>query len=872
MPHRGLRVRSPSRMSMNRVALLAVVVAVTLAPQAGGSADLPEARALAGSGEYEEALRLATEAVEANTYGEDWRILKADLELLLGRYEAARVTCIEALQKYTFSVRLHWRLREAHRFCGHAELAADQMKEITRLVESSPWRFTDSDNLLMLGEIALDAGADAREVQEAFFQRARRTNPRRPEPLLALANLALDKRDFQLAAQTFRQAAEAFPDHADVQYGLAAALAGSDSEAATAALRRALELNPRHIPSLLLQADQQIDAEQYGDAELTLRTVLKINAKHPAALAYWAAIEHLRNNPQAEEELRNEALSTWSSNPEVDYLIGRELSQKYRFAEGAAHQRTALKMGRGYQPALKQLATDLLRLGREEEGWRLADAAFQADAYDVAMFNLVTLRDELEQFRTLEEGPFLVRMEAIEADVYGTRVMQLLESAHDVLCTKYGLELEEPVTVEIFPDPDDFAVRTFGLPGASGYLGVCFGNVITANSPAAQLQPSNWESVLWHEFAHVVTLNLTRNRMPRWLSEGISVYEERQAHGAWGERMDPTYRSMVLGGELTPIGELSGAFLAPKSAAHVMFAYYESSMVVEYIIEEFGFEAVLQILDDLRDGVLINDAIERHTVPLDELDAAFSQFIRERAEQLAPGVDWSRPDVVSLFNSPLSGVAVEAWLQENPANLAGLIACGEYFLRNEEWEQARRVLQQAHDLYPQQTGPESAAVLLAEVHRMTGETEAERSVLTEYAAIDPDAVSSCLRLMEIDTAREDWEGVRRWSQQALAVNPLIPQPHRALADAAERLGDNAAAIKACRALLALAPDDPAGLHYRLAKLWHAEGDAAAARRHVLLALEEAPRFRDAHTLLLKLVREREEAPVDERETTDSPAF
>ena len=89
--------------------------------------------------------------------------------------------------------------------------------------------------------------------------------------------------------------------------------------------------------------------------------------------------------------------------------------------------------------------------------------------------------------------------------------------------------------VEIFPQKKEFAVRTFGLPGADGLLGVCFGRVITANSPASQGEhPSNWEAVLWHEFCHVVTLSKTHNKMPRWLSEGISVYEEGQAGSRLG--------------------------------------------------------------------------------------------------------------------------------------------------------------------------------------------------------------------------------------------------------------------------------------------------------------------------------------------------
>ena len=92
----------------------------------------------------------------------------------------------------------------------------------------------------------------------------------------------------------------------------------------------------------------------------------------------------------------------------------------------------------------------------------------------------------------------------------------------------------------MFPQQQDFAIRTFGLPGGAGFLGVCFGTVITANSPASQgASPTCWEATLWHEFCHVVTLNKTNNKMPRWLSEGISVYEERQADKTWGQTMTP---------------------------------------------------------------------------------------------------------------------------------------------------------------------------------------------------------------------------------------------------------------------------------------------------------------------------------------------
>ncbi|MFN9984038.1 MAG: hypothetical protein ACK52S_00670, partial [Pirellula sp.] len=110
-------------------------------------------------------------------------------------------------------------------------------------------------------------------------------------------------------------------------------------------------------------------------------------------------------------------------------------------------------------------------------------------------------------------------------DVYKRQVVELLQNARQVLVPKYGATLQEPIFVEIFPRQQEFAIRTFGMPGGQGFLGVCFGRLITANSPSALQVDSNWKSVLWHEYCHVVTLQKTKNKMPRWLSEGISVYE-----------------------------------------------------------------------------------------------------------------------------------------------------------------------------------------------------------------------------------------------------------------------------------------------------------------------------------------------------------
>src|SRR5438309_8005496 len=141
--------------------------------------------------------------------------------------------------------------------------------------------------------------------------------------------------------------------------------------------------------------------------------------------------------------------------------MGLKLSQNYRFEEGAVHQRRALEYDKDFLAAKAQLAQDLLRLGEESEGWKLAQEVQKQDGYDVQAYNLVALHDTMAGFTTLTNDDFLVRMGSREAAVYGSRVMELLGHARSNLCAKYGVDLIRPTIVEVFPEQKDFAVRTF---------------------------------------------------------------------------------------------------------------------------------------------------------------------------------------------------------------------------------------------------------------------------------------------------------------------------------------------------------------------------------------------------------------------------
>jgi tetratricopeptide (TPR) repeat protein len=557
-----------------------------------------------------------------------------------------------------------------------------------------------------------------------------------------------------------------------MHYGLARAYASGDRAVMMEELHQALEHNPNHVPSHLLMADHLIDAEEDKAAEESLEKALKINPWHPETWAYRAILAHLKNAADDEKAARESALKFWETNPEVDHLIGRKLSQKYRFAEGAAAQRRALRSDPKYLPAKIQLAQDLLRLGDETEGWRLAEEVHDLDGYDVTAFNLANLHETIAKYHTLTNADFILRMAAGEAEIYGQEALKLLQRAKDTLCTKYSIELHRPTVVEIFQSQKDFGVRTFGMPHNPGFLGVCFGPVVTANSPASQgSSPANWQAVLWHEFCHVVTLQMTRNKMPRWLSEGISVYEEIQANPIWGQSMVPDYREMILGEDFTPLSKLSSAFLTPESDLHLQFAYFESYLVVEFLVQEYGIETIKRVLADLGKGTEINTALAAHTKDIDELEDDFEKFARAKAGKLAPGMDWEEPEPDELRK------ADKEWFAEKANNYYALVFQARKLIRDKEFAQAKAPLQRLIQLYPTHVGRDSPYPLLAEVHRSLNETNEERRVLEAYAERDADAIEEYLRLMQLAALDEDWSVVHKTAERFLAVNPLVPAPY-----------------------------------------------------------------------------------------------
>lgn len=832
-----------------------------LISQAAGS-EIDDVKNFFRTGDYPAAIKVASEQVDKGVWNEWWPRILIETHLATGDYASALKAYERAMDRFSESIRLRLLGVRVYRMNNLPAKANEQLAFLDTMLVRAPWRFSNRSDLVPVGEFFLARGEDPKSVLKNCYDMAvKSTNPAEVfEAHLATARMAIEKNDDKVASQALAKALKLDETEPELFYLLGKSWQGTDPAKSSEYFAKSIELNPRYVPSLIHRAESRMSAEDYKTAEAILTEVERINPKLPKLWALRAAIAHLEGRYEAEGEARRKALSPWPLNPEVDSVIGTQLSMHYRFSESVEYLRRSLKMDPEYTPAKTQLAQDLLRLGQTDQGWEIVENVRTSDPYDVTIYNLKRLKTELETFATLEAPGFIVRMDAREARIYGSDVLQLLSEAREVLTAKYAVQLEEPIFVEIFPKQREFAIRTFGLPGGEGFLGVCFGRLITANSPAALQVDSNWKSVLWHEYCHVVTLQKTKNKMPRWLSEGISVYEERLRNPTWGQSMDATYREMILGTGLVPVSQLSSAFLQPKTPLHLQFAYFESSLVVEYWIEKYGIAVMRRLLDDLAIGMPAAEALKRAPGSLELLDKEFRDHAMALAADYGRGVDFEKAD-------PAEKVDAVTWLAEHPDSYWALMSQCREMIRAKKWDEAIEVAEKLKKLLPQESSNDGVYGMLATIHRGRGNEADERSALMELTERSSDCREALLRLIEIDEKKKDWTSLVKWSEMLQCINPIRSDLQAVRALAYENLDNRDKAAEALAACLELQPTDPANIHFRLARALFATGKTESAKRQVLMALEESPRYKAALELLVKIVEANVPTPSEKKEET-----
>ena len=210
-----------------------------------------------------------------------------------------------------------------------------------------------------------------------------------------------------------------------------------------------------------------------------------------------------------------------------------------RYEEGIRFYRKALELKPDLWSARSQLGVNLMRLGQDDEAREQLEQCYANHYRDAATVNSLRLLDSYKNYVTFRTGNTILKLHKKEADLLRPYFEAELKRAITTYQKKYAFKLDRPVQLEVYPDHEDFAVRTMGLPGL-GALGVTFGYVVAMDSPSGRKAGTfHWATTMWHELSHVYVLTATQHRVPRWFTEGMAVYEETAASPEWGDRLDP---------------------------------------------------------------------------------------------------------------------------------------------------------------------------------------------------------------------------------------------------------------------------------------------------------------------------------------------
>ena len=641
-------------------------------------------------------------------------------------------------------------------------------------------------------------------------------HPRNAEYRVRWGRLFLERFQPDDAANLFKEALEIEPKQADALLGLALVAADGFEAQAVVFAHRALDADPHLLEAQELLARLALEDNDPAKAAGEAHKALEMSAKSTQAKAILATIDWLNDKPD----------TPWDPHDGAGYeTAARILVLNRRYEDGIQLFRKAIALEPDLWSARSQLGVNLMRLGREAEARAELEMCYQAHYRDAATVNTLRLMDSYKNFVTYKTDRTILRVHKKEAELLYPYFEAEMLRALNTYDKKYGFKLDRPVQVEVYPDHEDFAVRTMGMPGL-GALGVTFGYVVAMDSPSGRPPGTfHWASTLWHELSHVYVLNMTDFRVPRWFTEGLAVHEETAVSPEWGDRLDPHVIIAIKDKKLLPVTELDRGFVRPTYGAQVVVSYFEAGRICDYINREWGWTKLLAMIHDFAAGASTPEAIEKELgIKPEEFDKRFLAALNAETKKTVDGFDaWSKE---------LKKVAAES--------------------KAHDYEAMIRDASGIRDLYPDYVEAGNVYQFLADGYMAKGDKQAaivELERYTKEGGRNPDTLKQLATLLEeAGNRKEAAEVLDRLNY----IQPIDEDLHRRLGDLWLSLGNTAGAIREYQAVLAKSPTDPAASHFNLAKAYRTANRTEAAKDELLLALEAAPGFRPAQKMLLEL--------------------
>ena len=607
------------------------------------------------------------------------------------------------------------------------------------------------------------------------------------------AQLLFDRHAMALSVRALSEALALDPRASDAWRLLGEiALARFEFDAVARAVSALRRIDSAHPYAAILECASALAQDDPTTALAALEPSLRDESTRASALPWRAACEASRYDFTAMRATLAQCDALEPASAQALVIVGAQLVLDRQYAEA----RETLELAAAREPAWARPRAELGLLAMQDglEARALDDlrAATALDPHDERTLFTLKLAQELASWKRIETAHFIIRHPDGDAALVAALLAKTLDAMHEEVCAQLGHEPSQKTLIDVMPDHRSFAVRITGLPRIHT-IAVCTGPTIAIEIPKEGAQTKHLGlfdplAVLRHEYTHTVTLSMTKNRIPHWLTEAVAVQLENTPR---------TFESCQLlanawrRGALFDLDEINWAFVRPRLANDRTQAYAQGHWMVEFALQRFGWDAMRTLLFSYADGVREDEAM-RAAFAMTRAEF-FTEFLTWAAKEVrAWGLD-PQPPLRELLQELVEGdAAAENAMKQAREQRLTMVA--------QAWSAAigvpgsQRFNLRAHD-WPDDPMPQ---------------VELDDATARAFLALHPeqgDLAEILLRRARVGQ-RDETEATRALLEQYARVRPVDPFPHRVWARLAGVTGDGDLAAQADdRALVHLAQLD-----------------------------------------------------------------
>ncbi len=674
-------------------------------------------------------------AIQDHANNADMHAEFAELRFTRGDYDTARQQVDLTLGLNRDHLLARWIDAELLRSTGKLEKANEAYRWFVRYYNQHQREIKTPRDVRLIGLAASQYARWNRNSEQFSFlvnrlyPKALKLNENYWPARLESGLLFLEKYNDSDATTDLNAALAINPNAAEVHAARALmALQNFDLDAAKTSIDRALELNPNLLEAHHYLADFLMANFRLPEAIKELEKTRRLNPLHAETLGRLAAVYGTIDGLRKEDD-----------DSRMDELISAEIVRNENCGEFFFALASTLELLRKYPHAAKyyeqaqrrmpqlvgvrgRLGLMYMRLGEEVKAAKLMNESFEIDPFNLRIKNMLAVLELLEKYAVLETEHFIIKFDRGRDDILAQYAARYLEDeVYPEIVDKLGYKPKGKSLFEIFSRSGRtsghswFSARMVGLPYV-GTVGACAGKMVALASPNDMPTPYNWARVLKHEFVHVVNLQQTDFNIPHWYTEALAVLNE-------GYPRPPQWNQIlakrVAEKRLFNLDTINLGFLRPGAGDDWTLAYCQAELYAEYMLKEFGDDALSKLLRAYADNPSTREAITHcFAISQEEFEAGYLKFLSEVVADLKV-----KPPPTGRTLSEL-----QKFLQENPRDADALAETALAYLNRKSNTRARRFADAARKV---EEGHQLASYVVARLYLSIGDVDPAMKLLEE---------------------------------------------------------------------------------------------------------------------------------------------